>query len=353
MKVAIRTIRQIHDDAHSIAIKKAGSRGLLALAIFLLLAAFAGGCSGSDKTEYQQDTHNEPLSVAVVLDEAGDNDNAFNEYTLQGARQASVELGLEFDYLVSHDYQVDIQTYADEGYDLIITVGFLMMEATASVAKACPNTHFAIVDVDYPGYDDIPNVTSLTFAEKEGGYLAGVLAGCVTETNVIASVSGMELPPVVRFVTGFQEGAKSVNPNVITLNEYVPDFNDPETGLRLGREFISQGADVVFGVGGNTGNAGLKAAYEAGVMGIGIDVDQYYTLPEISGCLITSAMKNVDAVAGQAVKDFVSGNLNSGIRQATITNGGIALAPYHDWEEVIPDACKDKVEDALNQLANN
>ncbi len=349
--------------------KKATLKSLSLFLMFVLLGtALFGGCSSNDDATVTVDTPTsaptsdptaennpptEPLSVAVVLDEAGDDDNAFNEFTLKGAKEASEELGLEFDYIVSSDYQADIERYATDGYNLIITVGFLMTEATANVAKANPDTHFAIVDVDYPSYDDLPNVTSLTFAEQEGGYLAGVLAGCMTETNVIATVSGMEIPPVVRFVTGFQEGAQSVNPDVVTLNEYVPDFNDPESGLALGKEFIAQRADVIFGVGGNTGNAGLQAAHEAGVMGIGIDVDQYYSLPEISGCLITSAMKNVDVAAGQAVQDFVSGNLHSGIRKATVANGGIGLAPYHDWEDMISDECKQKLQDALQELAIN
>ncbi len=337
------------------------------LMFILLGTVLFGGCSDSDNDtetvnvpapsqtggviENTPDT--ELLSVAVVLDEAGDDDNAFNEFTLKGAKEASEELGLEFDYIVSSDYQTDIERYATDGYDLIITVGFLMTEATANVATVNPDTHFAIVDVDYPSYDDLPNVTSLTFAEQEGGYLAGVLAGCMTETNVVASVSGMEIPPVVRFVTGFQEGAKSVNPDIVTLNEYVPDFNDPETGLAIGETFIAQEADVIFGVGGNTGNAGLKAAHEAGVMGIGVDVDQYYSLPDISASLISSAMKNVDVAAGQAVQDFVSGNLKSGIREATVANGGIGLAPYHDWEDKISEKCRHKVETAQHELAKN
>lgn len=317
--------------------------------IFLMVTTI-GACSDSKEETDSPGITTESLAVAVVLDEAGDNDNAFNEFTLKGAREASEDLGLKFDYVVSSDYEADIAGFASKGYDLIITVGFLMTEATENVARANPGIHFAIVDVDYPSYDELPNITSLTFAENQAGYLAGVLAGCMTETNVIGSVSGMELPPVVRFVTGFQEGARSVNPDVVTLNEYVPDFNDPVKGLEIGNEFISQGADVIFGVGGNTGNAGLKAACEAGAMGIGIDVDQYYTLEEVSGCLISSAMKNVDVAAGQAVRDFVSGKLGSGIRKATVANGGIALAPYHDWEARVSSECKMLVDEAVQIL---
>ena len=99
-------------------------------------------------------------------------------------------------------------------------------------------------------------------------------------------------------------------------------------------------------------SAGLKAACQENLMGIGIDVDQYYTLPEVSGCLISSAMKNVDVAADQAVRDFASGNLPNGIRKATVANGGIALAPYHDWEARIPDDCKTKVDQAIQKLTS-
>jgi len=331
--------------------KKVACKLLPLILTFILFGTISfGGCSDSGESPVSSQMTDETLAVAVVLDEAGDDGNAFNEFTLKGARQASEELGLKFDYVVSSDYEADIADFADRGYDLIITVGFLMTEATENAAKANPDIRFAIVDVDYPSYDGLSNVTSLTFAEDEAGYLAGVLAGCMTETNVIGSVSGMELPPVVRFVTGFQEGAKSVNPDIVTLNEYIPDFNDPQSGLALGGEFISQGADVIFGVGGNTGNAGLQAACDENLMAIGIDVDQYYTLPEVSSCLISSAMKNVDVAADQAVRDFLFGRLESGVLKATVANGGIALAPYHDWEDKIPAECKMRVDEAIQSL---
>ncbi len=151
---------------------------------------------------------------------------------------------------------------------------------------------------------------------------------------------------MVRFVKGFQAGARSVNPNVKALNQYIPDFNDPPTGKVVAQGFIHEGADVIFGVGGNTGNGGLLAAKEAGQMAIGVDVDQYFTYPEVRSALISSASKNVDVAAAAAVKDFAAGRLDAGVRTANIANGGVGLAPYHDWDEKIPQACKDKVKAA-------
>ena len=297
-----------------------------------------------------------PYKVAVVLDTGGENDKSFNEYTLKGAQRAAKDFLVKVDYVVSQaatDYEKNIETFASEGYDLIITVGFLMGDATAKKAVEHPNIKFAIIDVDYPAeryQTDLKNVTSLMFQEDEVGYLAGVLAGCMTKTGVIGSVSGMEIPPVVRFVTGYQNGAKSVRPDIKTLNVYIPNFNDPATGKQAGQQQIAQGADVIFGVGGNTGNGGLLAAKEKGLMAIGVDVDQYFTYPEVKDALITSAAKNMDVATYNAIRDFTRGTLKPGVRMNNLANKGIGLAPYHDWENKIPQECKDKVAQAQADL---
>jgi basic membrane protein A len=303
------------------------------------------------------------LKVGVVLDTGGVGDKSFNEYTLKGARDAAATTGLELSYLPSQstsDYEKNIEGLIAEGADLVITVGFPLGDATAKAAQRHPEVHFVIVDnAYYPGLGcpntvedcytkegGLANVTSLMFAEDELGYLAGVLAACMSHNGMVATVAGMEIPPVMRFVTGFQNGAKSLNPNVVALNQYIPDFDDPATGKVVAQDFINQGADVIFSVGGNTGNGGLLAAKEAGLMAIGVDVDQYFTYPAVQDALLTSASKNVDVTARSAVEDFAAGRLTGGIRMATVSNGGVGLAPYHDWESRISQKCKDRVEAA-------
>lgn len=354
----------------------------LALA-FLLLAMALSACGGAGTatndneaeepaaTEESEEVADTPApeeeetaagKVCAVLDTGGENDRSFNEFTLKGAREAAEAEGLEFAHIVSEsasDYETNIRNFITEGCGMIVTVGFLMGDATAAAARENPAVKFAIVDFAYfPGTsgcpedatdcyaEDLPNVTSLMFAEDEVGYLAGVLAGCMTESNVIGSVSGMEIPPVVRFVTGFQTGAKSVNPDVETLNVYIPDFNDPATGKQAGEGMIADGADVIFGVGGNTGNGGLLAAHEAGLTGIGVDVDQFNTYPDVAASLLTSAAKNMDVAAGDAVHAFASNSLVAGIQLATVENGGVGLAPYHDQDANISDECKSAVAEA-------
>jgi basic membrane protein A len=300
----------------------------------------------------------EAEKVCTILDIGGENDRSFNEFSLKGSRDAAEDEGLEFAYIVSEaetDYEKNIQNFVDEGCNMIVTVGFLMGDVTAAAARENPDIQFAIVDVEYsPGFgcdenlsdcyeEDLSNVTSLMFAEDEVGYLAGVLAGCMSESGVIGSVSGMEIPPVQKFVAGYQTGAATQNPGIETLNVYIPDFNDPSTGKQAGQSMIEDGADIIFGVGGNTGNGGVLAAHEAGLLGIGVDVDQYNTYPDVASSLLTSAAKNMDVAAYDAVVAFANGELEAGVQLGTVENEGIGLAPYHDQEGNISQECKDAV----------
>ena len=325
----------------------------------LVLATILSGCGGAQA----ETAPPARLKVGVVLDFGGENDRSFNEYTLKGAQKAAAEAGLELTYVGSKldsDYGQNIEDQVSAGANMIITVGFRAAEATARAAQKYPEIKFAIMDSAYfPGSGcpntvvdcytaegGLANVTSLMFAEDEVAYLAGVLAACMSQTGKIASVAGMEIPPVVRFVTGYQNGARATRPDIVTLNQYIPDFNDPDTGKVVAQGFIQEGADVLFGAGGNTGNGALIAASEAGLMAIGVDVDQYYTYPEAKAALLTSASKNVDTAAAVAVKEFGGGKLTTGIRTATLANGGVGLAPFHDWDSKIPADCKDLVKKA-------
>ncbi len=322
---------------------------LFAACLLVLLSLLVSACQSSSPPA---------TNIAVVLDEIGENDRSFNEYTLKGAADAARNLGFRLSYTVSRssaDYEKDIEAFAAGGAELILTAGLLLSDATAAVAKRHPGVRFAVVDTAYnPAryQDDLLNVTSLMFAEDEAAYPAGVLAGCLSQTGTVATVAGMELPPVTRYVTGFQNGARSVNPAIRTLNVYIPSFNDAAAGRRAGQAFLDQGADVIFGVGGNTGNGALLAAHEAGRMAVGVDVDQYFTYPEVAPSLITSAAKNVDAAAAAAVEAFGAGELRAGIRLANARNGGVGIAPYHDWDSRIPQACKEKVNAAIEGLRN-
>lgn len=310
------------------------------------------------------------LKVGMVLDTGGDSDHGFNEYSLRGARDSAEKQGLEFSYLTSESssiYERNIDQAIEGGADLVFTVGFWLANATAKAAIKYPDRHFAIMDYAYyPGQGcpesvescytsegGLPNVTSLMFSEDQAAYLGGVLAGCMTESAIIGTVAGYDIPPVVRFVEGFEKGARSYNPEIKMLRRYIPDFNDAATGYSTAIGFLSQGADLLYCVGGSTGLGALRAAQENGSMAIGVDVDQYQTFPEARSALVTSVMKNVDVVAAIVVEDFAKGRLEGGIRKFDLANEAMGLAPFHDWEENVPPACVEEVEKARQRILAN
>jgi basic membrane protein A len=346
-------------------------RNRISLFVLALVALALGACApaAAPTTAPAASPAKAALKVGLVTDTGGVNDKSFNQSAWAGVQKAVKEFGVQSKFIESKqptDYEKNIDLFQNDKYDIIITVGFLMGDATAIKAIAYPGTKFAIIDNQYfptkgakvcddtkkDCYADggLKNVTSLMFQEDQVGYLAGVLAGSMTKTGTVCTVSGMEIPPVIRYVVGYQNGAKAAKADVKTLNVYIPSFTDPAKGKETGQSMISQSCDVVFGVGGNTGNGGLLAAKEKNLMAIGVDVDQYNTYPEVKDALITSAQKNVDVAVYEYLKSVVGGTVKAGALTADVSNGGVGLAPYHDWESKIPQAVKDRVTQATADL---
>src|SRR5512136_589931 len=334
------------------------------IALLLVVSMALAACGGAAAPAGAK------MKVGLVTDVGGVNDKSFNQSAWNGAQKGAKEFGMDVKFIESKqptDYEKNIDQFATEKYNVILTVGFLMGDATAIKSKQYPNIKFAIIDNSYfptkgVAYCDdtkkdcyadggLKNVTSLMFQEDQVGYLAGVLAAGMSKTGVVCSVSGMEIPPVVRFVVGYQNGAKWMKPDIKTpLNVYIPSFTDPAKGKETGQSMIGQGCDVVFGVGGNTGNGGLLAAKEKGLMAIGVDQDQYNTYPEVKDALVTSAQKNVPVAVYEFLKAINAGSVKPGIVTANLKNGGVGLAPYHDWDSKIPQAVKDKIKEATDGL---
>jgi basic membrane protein A len=174
----------------------------------------------------------------------------------------------------------------------------------------------------------------------------------MTATRTIAAVGGLDIPPVVRFVEGFRTGATAVRPDVTVLHEYLPSFSDPASGEVTALRFIGEGADVVFAAAGLSGVGALEAAAASNVMAIGVDVDQYLSVPTAQSALISSAVKNVDVAASDAVNAFAEGEPAAGVRRSSLANEGVGLAPYHDWDDRVPEDCRTAVLDASARLSD-
>ncbi len=302
------------------------------------------------------------IKVGLVTDTGGVNDNSFNQLAWEGVQKASTDMGFQAKFLESRqpaDYETNIDALASEGYNVIITVSAAMGDATASKAKQYPDIKFAIVDNVY-AISGLANVTSLMFAEDQLGFLAGVLAGGMSKSGFVCSVSSMKTPQSDRYVRSFFGGAvwqagtniKDLNNyiNIETSNNDVPSFNDSTQGKETALRLIGQGCDVVFGVGGDTVNGALLAAKENNLPAIGADVDQYNTDPEVQSALITSAMKNVDVAVYNYLKSVADGSVTAGISTATLQNGGVGLAPFHDWDSKIPADLKAQIQKAIDGI---
>jgi basic membrane protein A and related proteins len=276
-----------------------------------------GGGGGSSSTSKPS------ISIGLVTDIGGLNDRSFNHLAYVGVQRAAAQLGIKPDVLQSNsasDYIPNMQQAAEHGDKLVIAVGFLMESAVEKVAKAFPNTDFAIIDSGPT--KPIPNLKSLLFHEQDGGYMAGYLAGLVTKTNVVSTVGGQKIPPVDHYIAGFIAGAKAADPKVKELNAYSQSFTNQAACKELALNQISQGSDVVFQVAGGCGLGALSAAKEKNVWGVGVDADQSY----LGSFILTSAIKKVDVAVFDTIKEIVNGTFKGGTTDFfTAQNGGAGI----------------------------
>jgi basic membrane protein A len=309
-------------------------RSLALLGVLVLLVA--AGCGGGKKSSANTTTATtggSKLKIGLVTDIGGLNDRGFNHLSFLGLQRAQTELGIQqrvFQAKSTQDYVPNLSTFARDGYDLTIGVGFTEATAIDTVATNFPKSNFAIVDVDQTEEPHKPpNLLGLLFKEQETGYLVGYLAGLEEKRrpgkDVIGSVGGQKQPPVDRFIAGYQAGAKAADPGITVLNNYSEDFADQAKCKQIALNQIEQGAGVIFQVAGGCGLGALDAAKEKGVWGIGVDADQSFLGPHI----LTSAVKRVDTAVFDAIKlvadgKFKGGNITFGLKDNGVGIGKIS-----------------------------
>ncbi len=307
-------------------------------------------------------TCDEPLSIGLVTDVGRVNDKGFNQSAFEGMEAAKAEAPtcFETEYIETtsqSDYAPNIAQFTDSGADVIIGVGFLLGDALGDAAKANPDIKFISIDgAPNPGHDEswMTNGESLFFAEDQAGYLAGVLAASMTKSDHIGVVGGLVVvPPVERFVEGYIDGAKSVNPDIKVDFVYTTSFVDPPQGSNAAQQMIDSGADVIFGAGGLTGNGALEAACQAeGVYAIGVDTDQYETLPSVQSCILSSATKNIVEALKNSLLRIAQDKFTPGFHTDDASTNGIGLAPFHDKDAEVPAEAKTLLDETFAGLAD-
>ena len=302
------------------------------LVALLFTSALFFGAAVSAKTA------REGLVIGLSTDEGGLNDKSFNQAADQGIKKAAKEFKLDYKALESskkEDYEPNLQSLVDESAALTFGVGFQMGDALTAVAKANPNSKFAIID----SVVALPNVESINFKAEESSFLVGVIAGKMTKTNKIGFIGGKDFALINAFEYGFYAGVKSVNPKaaVNLLNRkytvYADSFNDTNKGKDAAKLLYGKGCDIIYHAAGGVGIGLFQQAKELKAKGkkvwaIGVDLDQAVSVPEYKNVILTSAMKRVDIGTYSATKDVVKGTFKGGkVVVLGLKEGGVGIAP--------------------------
>jgi len=332
------------------------------IAVFAILAAACGGTSSTTET-----TAEPTFKACEVTDTGGVDDKSFNQTAWKGVLDAGKDFGIETKVLESQseaDYETNINSLIGENCDIIITVGFLLGDATKAAAEANPDQKFAIVDFAYD--PALPNVLGLVFNTAEAGFLAGYVAAGTTQTGTIGTFGGINIGgPVTDFMDGYVWGARYYNAqngtDVKVLGWdpeakdglFVGNFESKDDGRTMGQSLIDEGADIILPVAGPVGQGTAALAQERGDVGIiGVDTDWYVSIPTYKEVYVTSVMKNMDVAVYDAIKQAMDGTFAGGVFVGTLANDGVGIAPFHDWDSKVPADVKSAVEDLKTQIVD-
>jgi basic membrane protein A len=302
------------------------------------------------------------FTVAQVTDVGGIDDKSFNATAWAGVQRAMAELGVDGVYLESQqqtDYEKNLNEFLSQNKDLIVTVGFLLADATKAAAEANPDTKFAIIDSP----TSAANVKGLLFDTSQPSFLAGYLAAGMSETGTVCTFGGLAIPPVTDFMVGFTHGVDYYNSqkdadvqvlgwdNAAQDGTFTGNFESTDDGRRFAEVFFDEGCDVIMPVAGPVGLGSAAAAQERGLMMIGVDGDQYVIAPEFGDVFVSSVLKNMDMAVFDTIAALVDGSLILGDDYlGTLANGGVGLAPYHDFEDRVPAELTAQIEQVIQDI---
>jgi basic membrane protein A len=302
---------------------RAAFRGALVLAAALLGACAKGAPPDEGMVKLPGGAN--PLRLAMVTDVGGLGDKSFNDGAYAGLVHAKRGLGAKIQVLESKssaDYEPNLTTLADQDFDEVFAVGFLMKSDLRFVARNYPKRHFAIIDAVV----DEPNVTSVTFREQDGSFLAGALAAMVSKTKTIGFLGGIDVPLSRKFEAGYTAGAREIDPHVKVIDRYVGSFEDVSSGKKLAGVIFDGGADVLYIAAGKSGLGAIQETrVRPHVYAIGVDSNQDGLAP---GKILTSVLKRIDVAVFQISQDAQSQKLPAGPVELGLRDGGVTLTGF-------------------------
>jgi len=310
----------------------------------------------------------EPVAykVCMVSDTGGIDDNSFNENAWKGMQDAQAKLGVEAKFLESRtaaDYEKNINQFISEGCNMIVTVGFLLGDATKAAAEANPDTRFAIVDFAYD--PAIPNVEGLVYSTAEAAMLAGYVSSAVSKSGILGTFGGINIGgPVTDFMSGLVAGANYYNAQkgakvrvlgwdpVTQEGSFTGDFESTDNAKQLTIPMLQEGADVILPVGGPIGGGAYAALQESAAQdfGIGVDVDWTESAPQYTDVLLTSILKRIDNSVAAAIERAAAGEAAQPVFVSTLANEGVGIAPFHDFESLVSAETRTELDDLAKKI---
>ena len=342
------------------AVQLAAATAITALA----LAACGDAPDDSATTASGSPAAGSDFKACMVSDAGGFDDKSFNESGFNGLNAAKDALGISTATQESQsesDFAPNIDNLVTEGCNVVVTVGYLLSTATGDAAQTNPDVDFAIVDSTAADADGKPieleNVKPLSFDTAQAAYLAGYVAAGMTKTGTVATFGGAQIPSVSIFMDGFVDGVAKYNEDNGTSvkvlgwdkasqnGSFTGDFEDQSKGQQLTQTFIDQGADIIMPVAGPVGAGTLAAARDnAGVSVIWVDSDGALVNPSYADIILTSVMKEIAPAVEDAITTAEADEWSSEPYVGTLENGGVDIAPFHDFEDQVPQELKDQVD---------
>jgi basic membrane protein A and related proteins len=310
---------------------------ILVVLMIALASSVVIGCS--KKTEVVVEDEKATFKMVMVTNVSGLGDEGFNDAAWMGFERAKAELGADIAVIESGEqsqYVPNLQAAAEQGYDLIVAVGFLLVDSVAEAAKQYPDSNFVMID----GIVDAPNVVSVLFKENEAAYLSGIIAGLTTKTNKVGFIGGMETPPVIRFESGWKAGVATVDPAIENTISFVGSFGNPGAGREQATIMYKQGIDIIQGVAGLTEVGIIEAAKDMNTWVIPCDKDK---TEMCEGRQLTSSVKKIDSAVMTVVNDTMKGNFSGGVMSLGLKEGTVGF----------PDTARDVVDPEIMKVVDD
>ena len=276
-----------------------------------------------------------PLKVVLILAMGGLGDKSFNDSAYAGLLKAQKDFNIEVKYVEPNSWMEDayfLEEYSQNGFDLIIATSYTAQDAMEDISSKFPNIKYAIVDTRAK---EGANIASLVFDESEGSFLVGAIAAKMSKTGKVGFIGALDIPLINRFKSGYEQGAKYVNPDISVITTYVggdAPFSDPLKGKEHAYSLANQGVDVIYHASGNTGIGILEGVKEKGIYGIGVDCDQDDI---VKGQVLTSMLKNVNNAIYKIIEDTVNGEFKGQVYNFGLKENGVGTTDFKYTKEIV------------------